>query len=287
MRLILNADDFGRHEKINEAVECAVREGCLRSATLMPGGEAFEGAVEVAKRLPELGVGIHFTLANGFPVLPPEEIPSLVTEQGLFYDNYMAFLKRYLQGKVRLGEIRSELAAQLRKMEETGLELTHVDSHQHLHHVPGILGIALNLAGAAGIRRIRVSRASLFEGESGGLGQLVGRMGLGSLAQFAAYQAGRKGFSMPDHFAGIVAGEAVSEEHLGELLDSLQEGTTEVMLHPGTDNAVLQEDCRWQHDFEAELRAATAPSILQKLKEKGIEAVNFRALTGKAGRESR
>ncbi len=66
-RLIVNADDFGRHELINAAVERGVTAGCLRSATLMPGGKAFDSAVAVAKRHTELGVGIHFTLVNGYP----------------------------------------------------------------------------------------------------------------------------------------------------------------------------------------------------------------------------
>ena len=116
-RLIVNADDFGRHELINRAVEQGVTEGCLRSATLMPGGRAFASAVAVAKSHEELGVGIHFTLANGFPVLPPEEIPSLVTGQGVFYDDYALFVKRFLTGKVRLEEVRAELAASWKRQD--------------------------------------------------------------------------------------------------------------------------------------------------------------------------
>ena len=132
-RLIVNADDFGRHELINAAVERGVTAGCLRSATLMPGGKAFDSAVAVAKRHTELGVGIHFTLVNGYPVLPPAEIPSLVTEQGVFYDDHTAFVKRYIMGKVNLEEVRAELAAQLQKLEQAGLSLTlrHEDGTTH------------------------------------------------------------------------------------------------------------------------------------------------------------
>ena len=278
MQIIINADDFGRHELINKAVERAVEKGCLRSATLMPGGKAFDGAVAIGKRQPSLGIGIHFTLANGFPILPPEEIPSLVTEEGVFYDNYMAFLKRYMRGKVRLEEVRSELGAQLRKMQSTGLSLTHVDSHQHLHHVPGILDIVLDLAKSAAIPALRVSRSHVLDGDLGNPGQFVGRLGLGLLADYAAAKAKRRSFRMPDHFAGIVAGEAVSEKYLDGFLDNLRAGTTEVMLHPGTENAALQRDCQWEHDFEAELQAVTSPRIMEKLKERKIEAVNFSAL---------
>ena len=95
----MNADDFGRHEFINRAVEIAFKSGCLKSATFMAGGFAFDDAVNVAKKFPELGVGIHFTLANGNPVLPPDEIPSLVTPDGIFHGDYFKFLKQYFSGK--------------------------------------------------------------------------------------------------------------------------------------------------------------------------------------------
>ncbi len=273
--IIVNADDFGRHELINRAVERAFNAGCLRSATLMAGGVAFDDAVQLAKKVSGLGVGIHFTLANGNPILPPKEIPSLVTEEGTFHGDYIKFLKRYLSGKISLAEVRSELAAQLEKILNAGLTLTHFDSHQHLHHVPGISEIALDLAEAAGIKSMRVANTKLFDGELNSLGKFVGRLGLGSLAKLTAHQAHKKNFATPDNFAGIVAGEEVSETFMINLIENLHAGTTEVMLHPGTDNETLQGFCQWAHDFEAELAAVTSPRVLSLLAEKNISAINF------------
>ena len=274
-KIIVNADDFGRHELINRAVERAFTAGCLKSTTLMAGGTAFADAVSRAKKFSGLGVGIHFTLANGNPVLPPKEIPSLVTEEGIFHGDYVKFLKRYLSGKISLAEVRSELAAQLEKILNAGLTLTHFDSHQHLHHVPGVIEITLDLAAAAGIKSMRVANTKLFDGELDSLGKLFGRLGLGSLAKFAAHMAHKKNFATPEHFAGIVAGESVSEKFLLKLIENFQEGTTEVMLHPGTDNKSLRAFCEWEHDFEEELAAVTSPKILDALAEKNISAVNF------------
>ena len=276
--LIVNADDFGRHELINRAVEKALNNGCLRSATIMAGGIAFDDAVEVAKKNPALGVGIHFTLANGFPVLPPSEIPTLVDENGIFFENYVVFLKKYLQGKISGDEIKSELAAQLEKVQNAGINLTHFDSHQHLHHIPGIIEICLDLAESAKITAMRVSETKIFDGELDSIGKFIGRPGLSSLAKFAAHKAHKKNFKTPDHFTGIVAGEAVDENFLSKLLENLQEGTTEIMLHPGTDNKILQNYCDWEHDFEGELAAVTSPKILKMLEEKNISAINFSRL---------
>ena len=278
-RLIVNADDFGRHELINRAVEVAFNKGCLKSTTLMAGGAAFEDAVKIAKKNPGLGVGIHFTLANGNPILPPEEIPSLVTAQGAFHADYVTFLKKYLSGKISLAEVRSELAAQLTKILRASLTLTHFDSHQHLHHVPGIIQIALELAAAENISAMRVADASLLDGALKNFGQVVGRLGLSSLAKFAGYQAHKKNIATPEHFAGIVAGESVSENFMLKLIENLRGGTTEVMLHPGTDNKILRDFCQWEHDFETELAAVTSPKVLSALADKNISAINFGGLS--------
>ncbi|MCI6607598.1 MAG: ChbG/HpnK family deacetylase [Mitsuokella jalaludinii] len=280
--IIINADDFGRHAEINRAVEQGLVHGCLRSATVMPGGAAFAGAIDIARRHEALGLGVHFTLVDGNPILPPSEIPSLVAEDGRFLPDHTALLRRYLKGSVNLEEVRRELAAQLRKVEATGVPISHVDSHQHMHTLPGIIDIALDLASSARIGAVRAPRTPLFAGAFGGLGQLVGRLGLSTLAQLAAVKAHRRGLAVTEHFSGIVAGEAVSEAELLKLIAHLPQGTTEVMMHPGTCNEVLQEDSGWQHDFEEELRAITSPRVMAALREAEIEPVNFRHLKGAA-----
>lgn len=277
--IIINADDFGRYAEINRAVEEGLVHGCLRSATVMPGGAAFAGAIDIARRHEELGLGVHFTLVDGHPILPPEEIPSLVGSEGDFLPDHTALLKRYLKGGVNLEEVRRELAAQLQKIEATGIPISHVDSHQHMHTLPGIIDIVLDLAARAGIRAVRTPRTPLFAGAFGGLGQLVGRLGLSTLARLAACKAHRRGLLTPDHFAGIVAGEAVSEGELLHLIAHLPQGTTEVMMHPGMKNDVLQEDSGWQHDFEAELAAILSPRVGEALRKAEVEPVNFRHLS--------
>ena len=277
--IIINADDFGRHVEINRAVEEGLVHGCLRSATVMPGGAAFAGAIDIARRHEELGLGVHFTLVDGHPILPPEEIPSLVGSEGDFLPDHTALLKRYLKGGVNLEEVRRELAAQLQKIEATGIPISHVDSHQHMHTLPGIIDIVLDLAARAGIRAVRTPRTPLFAGAFGGLGQLVGRLGLSTLARLAACKAHRRGLLTPDNFAGIVAGEAVSEGELLHLIAHLPQGTTEVMMHPGMKNDVLQEDSGWQHDFEAELAAILSPRVGEALRKAEVEPVNFRHLS--------
>lgn len=277
-KILVNADDFGRHILINRAVAAAAERGILLSATLMPGGAAFDDAVEIARTHPALGVGIHLTLVNGNPVSAAEDIPTLVDETGHFYDNHGIFVKRYFAGRVSKEDIRRELFAQVRKMKKTGLALTHIDSHQHMHMLPGVIDIALDAAEAIGLSATRISKSPLFTGFSGNPAQLIGRAGLWTLSSLAKQRAKARHFRTPDHFAGIVAGEAVTATHLLNIIGHLQSGTTEIMMHPGTDNKILAKETGWDHDFEAEFAAMTSGEIAEMLEKAGIEIVNYNEL---------
>lgn len=279
-QLILNADDFGRHAAINEAVERGFREGLLRSATVMAGEPAFADAVAVAERNAGLSVGLHCTLVDGRPVLPPEEVPSLVRGDGCFYPDHNAFFKRFFLGKIAPEEVRRELAAQLAKAEGAGLRLTHLDSHQHLHTLPGVIDIVVELAVKAKISALRIPTTDVFPAGIG-IGEIVpgvARLGLRSLAERSRRKGRKAGLRMPEHFAGLVAGSAFTISHMLELCQNLPEGTTEVMLHPGLDNVILQQVSHWQHDFLEEFRTITNAALPAELAGRQIEVVNFAAL---------
>ena len=244
-------------------------------------GAAFAEAVELARRTPALGMGIHFTLVNARPVLPAAEIPSLVDPAtGELYPDHGAFVKRFLTGKIRLQDVKRECTAQLDRFLDTGLVPTHADSHQHMHVLPGIIDIILDLCLDHGIPAVRIPSipVSLLATRPSNLGEQVGRTGLHVLAERARKKARALGIQAPGHFGGIVAGEAVDKKALRTILLNLREGTTEVMLHPGTSNEILIPATQWDHDFEGELDAVTDDGILQLVQEQKITVQNFRDL---------
>lgn len=280
-QLILNADDFGRHHFINQAVVQGVENGMLRSATAMVMGDAFSEAVEIAKAYPRLSVGIHFTLVNGRPVLPAGEIPSLIDPAtGEFYPDHGVFVKRFLAGKVRLEDVGKECEAQMERFLSFGITPTHGDSHQHMHVLPGIIDIVLDVLGSHGISAVRIPAipVSLASTRFRNLGEQVGRSGLHVLAERARKKARARGFAMPDHFGGIVAGEAVSTAALRTLMLHLRDGCTEIMMHPGTDNKVLIPATEWDHDFQAELAAILDKNLQKLADDEQIQLINFTQL---------
>lgn len=275
-QVILNADDLAWHPLINAAIERAHQRGALRSTSLMAGGEAFEDAVALAKRNPRLGVGLHLTLVAGRPTLPPEEIPSLVGEDGLFLPTHGAFLARYLTGRINLEDVRAELNMQAARAMGAGLKLTHVDSHQHLHVLPGILGIAIEVAERLGVPAMRIPDTEIFPDGDNSLAPAVSRLGLKTLALRARKEIAAHGLKAPAHFRGLVAGGAMNIEELAKMIEALPEGTTEFMLHMGTKNAPLQSALHWQHDFEGELSAITDAALLSELKYKQVKSISYK-----------
>ena len=124
---------------------------------------------------------------------------------------------------------------------------------------------------------MRISRTPLFTAFAG-IGQLIGRLGLFTLSELSLWKAKRRHFRVPDHFEGIVAGEAVHEGHFLHILKELRPGTTEVMMHPGTDNEKLIPACDWEHDFEAEMQAIVSPKVRRMIADKAVKVVNYRDL---------
>ena len=155
LAVIISADDFGLAPAINEGVLLAHRRGCLTSASLSVAGPAAAEAARVAGECPDLGVGLHLTLIDERPVLPPEAIPSLAGRNGRLPPDALGFAGRWFGGRIRRRDLRQEVRAQIARLLELGIRPTHLDSHQHLHVLPGVLEIVMQEMTRAGLARMR------------------------------------------------------------------------------------------------------------------------------------
>ena len=279
-RLIVNADDFGLHAAVNRGILTAHTEGIVSSTSLMAGGAAFDDAVRIARHCPQLGVGVHLTLVGARPVLPVAEVSSLLDEAGDFYGSYPLFIKRFLRGKIRLAEVERELAAQIDRVRMAGIQPSHLDSHQHLHVLPGIGGLVLDLARRFSIRAIRIPAEPVaFIGATPAtVGRLAGRGGLTMLANLFRQHAAAAGIRTSDHFFGMLAGGQLTEPALLAILRRLPPGDSELMTHPGFADESLADAFRWGYQWDAERQALTAPAVRALLVERQIRLISFREL---------
>ncbi|MGA7886279.1 MAG: ChbG/HpnK family deacetylase [Acidobacteriaceae bacterium] len=155
MPLLINADDFGLTPGVNGSVVELHRAGVLTSATLMATGAFFDDAVALARATPTLEVGCHIVLVDGTPALEPAKIPSLVRPNGQLRPTLGRFAADLYLGRIRPAEIEAESTAQIRRLQQAGLRVSHLDTHKHTHLFPRVLRPLLRAARACGVPAIR------------------------------------------------------------------------------------------------------------------------------------
>jgi len=286
-RLIVNADDFGFTGGVNRAIVEAHSRGVVTSSTLMANGPAFAEAVQLAKTLPGLSVGCHVVLIDGAPILGAERLASLTTRTApRFRDGLKAFAARAVAGRMDAAEIAAEATAQIRKIQSTGIAVSHFDTHKHTHLFPRILRPLLRAAAECGVRALRNPFGPRFPLRSS---RLLARPNLWTryaevrvLRRFSgAFRetVRRQGFVTTDGTLGIEVTGALDETLFKAIAGSIPEGTWEFVCHPGYNDADLQAArTRLRQSRETELRVLTLPAARSALSREGIELISYHDL---------
>jgi len=284
--LIVNADDLGWTAGVNRGIAQAHRNGIVTSSSLLANGGAFDDGVKVARVLPALGVGVHLNLSDGAPVAGSKAVPSLVDERGELSGGPEQLLLKLARRKLKLSDVEREWDAQIEKIRAAGIAPTHLDGHKHVHMLPGLFPIALKLAKKHSIAAIRISNEAsplrtALSGKNGGnsrieLKQGVQARGLKLLARDARKLADKAGIESADYFCGIAQSGVLTRECVLNLLESLPEGTTELMCHPGyLDEDLAASDTRLQNSRAAELEILTDITVRKSVASHGIRLINY------------
>ena len=237
--LIITADDFGLSTEVNEAVEEAHRKGVLTCASLMVTGPAAADAVERARRMPGLGVGLHLAMLDAPSALAREVIPDLCDDTGLASTPAWTGLKIAVLRAVR-EQARAEMRAQFELFARTGLELDHVDGHWHFHQHPTLIGLMIReMAPAFGIRAVRVpNEPALASWRAAGREGLIPRcrtaLGQGPLWNAMRRRFRRAGIGCNDWFFGLRGGGHIGRKQLLGMIANLPVGVSEIGMHPAT-----------------------------------------------------
>ena len=129
-KLIVNADDFGYCESVNYGIISAHRNGIVTSTTMMANMPGFDHAVNLLKENKNIGCGVHMTLSCNRPL--NSNFKSLVDENGMFHRR----INEEIINKIDLDELYYEFCSQIDKVKNAGVEITHLDSHHHVHTIP-------------------------------------------------------------------------------------------------------------------------------------------------------
>jgi hopanoid biosynthesis associated protein HpnK len=275
--LIINADDFGFSDDVNTAIIQAHEEGILTSTSLMVTGDAAQEAIALAKNHPHLAVGLHLVLVCGKSVLPPAQIPHLVDSQGNFSDNPTQAGLNYQFNQATRAELRLEIAAQLEKFRDSGLNLSHVDGHLHLHVHPVILNILTEFAAEFQIKFIRLPSEELTKNlkidRRNLLIKIVWSIVFGQLRNYGEGLLKAHNIKFADRVYGLLQTGNMSEEYLLSLIPQIEAELVEIYAHPTSVNTKIN------NSGEIELKALLSERVREILSIKGFELSNCEKAT--------
>lgn len=272
--LIVTADDLGLHPDIDRGIEMAHRDGIVTSASISAVGASFDNAVDVCRRHPRLDVGVHLTLVGERPLTDPSGLGHLVTRNGRFVEAHPALVARALSMRLRGDAVRRELEAQIEKVLAEGIRPSHLDGHQHVHLLPTVWPVVVDLARAHAIGWVRVPAfAPLTDGGPGPV-TLALRAGLNIQQRIrrATLGALRSADSTP------ALGEAgrLTVQGIVRGLDALRGGAVaELVTHPGVTTPELRARYDWGYDWSGETAALTDPSLREAIERRGFALGRF------------
>lgn len=239
------ADDFGMSPAASDGICEAIEWGIAAATSAMV---CVPGAIDSLERYaPRIAgrIGLHFQLTAGVPCAPAAAVPSLVDGHGRFRRR-----REDLASRLAPAEVARELEAQLARLRSLGIEPTHVDSHHHVHQLPGVLEAYADFA-----RRHALPAR-------------------GGNARHAAVLR-RRGVATADVFCTRYFGAGLDPDSLLRLLSELEPtvpdgGTLELMAHPGRVDDALRAISGYQEPREVELATLCHPELPARVRALGF-----------------
>ncbi len=225
-RVIVNADDLGMSEKVNDAIFAMVEKGRVKSATMLANGPAFGAAAIRARHYPHCSFGVHLNLTEFAPLSRSGDVRMLLTADH-------GHLRARGISSAFLSAAYREFCAQIERVQAEVGRVSHIDSHHHVHTIPVIFPVLAAVARKYGIRKVRPSRNIFVKRERKSSLLLAKKWMWNKAARYAL------GLRTTDYFTDLLS-----------FIDSRPSKacSVEIMVHPGHD-AYAEEyetlDCEW------------------------------------------
>lgn len=287
--IIFEADDLGLLYAFNEGVRQASSAGLLTSTCLRANGFAYRHAIENV--LPEcagLGVGVHLCLNEADPVSPPSRVGRLLGRDGRLRPGF-AWLMSAARDARGIGQIETEFRAQIERALHDGVQIDHLNSHQHVHMIPRIFRLMCKLAAEYRVPVVRIAR-ELPHSHSGLRGRLqpllntnfVKRVLLNRFARRNERYATRNGLLTTDYFIGVSYTANMSLRTIRAGLSAVPYGSVELLLHPAVGPDPRDAGCpiAYLHEYVAapqratELRSICSPALRDYLRRRDWTVMN-------------
>jgi len=231
-RLIVNADDLAMTPGTNKAIFEGYDDGMITHTSIMANGDYFTEAIEGLQSRKDLGVGMHLNLTYGKAL---HSNPVYNDTRGIFNLTYLNLLTKSASNKAFLTAVEKEFEQQIVRVANTGLSITHIDSHRHIHLIPSIYRVVVKLAIKYDIPRIRLIKESMID--SFLLSRRVNFILNGGIIKylllrtFTAMDSSHANLYKNIKFYSILYTGVVTKDILQKLKNS--DENYEIMVHPG------------------------------------------------------
>ena len=278
-KIIITGDDFGLAVPVNEAIVEAHVYGALTTASLMVGAGSAPDAVNKAKALPSLKVGLHIVLVEGNSILPPDAIPDLVNSRGEFSTHLVkAGFKYFFYPGIRK-QLEAEIRAQFKKFQDTGLPLDHVNAHNHMHLHPTILRLIVKVGKEFGLKAVRLPNEPPIRSwkalEKGLASRVLSWIFLYPWLAVMKRVLRQAHIRYNDFLFGMADSGAMSLDLVLRFIQNLPPGVTELHFHPATRRCREIDETMPGYVHEDEYRTLTSRQLVKTLQDTGIRKIAF------------
>ena len=275
----MTGDDFGLSVPVNEAVAQAHQKGILTSTSLMVAAPEVDDAVARANELPNLNVGLHLVLSNGRSCLPASELPDLVDPAGNFSNNLVTSgIKMFFNARAK-EQLRDEIRAQFEAFKATGLRLDHVNAHNHLHLHPTVFDAIIEVGKYYGMGAMRVPEEkplkALIESRKEKITRFAIWLFLKPFTSRMKKRLGDNNIKFNANLYGFHHSGHMNLDTLVHILPNLEDGLSEIYLHPATGPWDDIDPAAKDYEFEAEYKALIHPRIKRIIEKFSIELTSF------------
>ncbi|MDR3578058.1 MAG: polysaccharide deacetylase family protein [Anaerolineaceae bacterium] len=258
--LIINADDFGMCNSVNEAIMRTLEAGLVRSTSLMVPCPWSLHAMHFLDGHPEIPFGVHLTVISDLayyrwgPEAPKEKVPSLVDQAGFFYDfDHMPLLR----DQAKFDELEVEFRAQIEVVLTAGLKPTHLDWHSlRFGNRTDIFDLMIHLAKEYGLALRVIGQSSIEKLQS-------------------------QGFPTIDYdfLDSYLIDPKIKSARFIQLLHELPAGLSEWAVHPGLDNSeLLALEPANNHERQADYDFWISQQAQDIVKAEGIILLDYKGL---------
>lgn len=246
IRLIVNADDYAYFDCVSRGILEAVNSGSVTATGILANSPNIDAQLRMLDTVERLDLGIHLNLTSGKP-LTAQMANKLTDFDGFFPSVYQA-TRLLLQNKIRVAEVRTEWRAQIDLCRNK--KLVFLNSHEHIHMLPILFPLVIELAKEFQIPNIRLTKPDWYRSFTPKL--LIRN----SLIEIMYLLDSRISLKDSPRFLGLGTSGKLNLAYLKQIFSRLQPGQTyELMCHPGRFDSSEINDPKLTsyHEWEAEL----------------------------------